>query len=44
MSFLGKESKEILVAGHQKVMYRIDVEQGYVSKEVNESRSMSNVE
>ena len=34
MSFLGKESNEMLVAGHQKVMYKIDVEQGTVIKEV----------
>ena len=34
MSFLGKESCEILVAGCQSVMYKIDVERGKVIQEV----------
>lgn len=34
MSFLGKESCEILAAGCQSVMYRIDVERGKVIREV----------
>ena len=35
MSFLGKDSSEILVAGCQSTMYKIDVEKGIVLQEVN---------
>lgn len=35
MSFLGKDSSEILVAGCQNTMYRIDVEKGIVLQEVD---------
>lgn len=35
MSFLGKESPEILVAGCQSTMYKIDVEKGVVLQEVD---------
>lgn len=35
MSFLGKESSEILVAGCQSIMYKIDVEKGIVLQEVD---------
>lgn len=35
MSFLGKDSSEILVAGCQSTMYRIDVEKGVVLQEVD---------
>lgn len=34
MSFLGKDSSEILVAGCQNIMYKIDVEKGIVLQEV----------
>lgn len=34
MSFLGKENSEILVAGIQNTMYKIDVERGQVTQEV----------
>ncbi|MCJ1423563.1 poly(A)-specific ribonuclease [Sticta canariensis] len=34
MSFLGKESSEILVAGCQNIMYKIDVERGQVMQEI----------
>ncbi|KAI4200031.1 MAG: hypothetical protein LQ346_002462 [Caloplaca aetnensis] len=34
MSFLGKTSSEILVAGCQRVMYKIDVDKGLLSQEV----------
>ena len=34
MSFLGKDSSEILVAGCQSTMYKIDVEKGIVLQEV----------
>lgn len=34
MSFLGKDSPEILVAGIQNTMYKIDVERGQVIQEV----------
>ena len=34
MSFLGKGSSEILVAGYQNVMYKVDVEKGRVVQEV----------
>lgn len=35
MSFLGKDSSEILVAGCQSTMYKIDVEKGIVLQEVD---------
>jgi PAB-dependent poly(A)-specific ribonuclease subunit 2 len=35
MSFLGKDSSEILVAGCQSIMYKIDVERGVILQEVN---------
>ena len=35
MSFLGKDDGEILVAGCQNVMYKIDVEKGAVVEEVS---------
>lgn len=34
MSFIGKDQSEILVAGCQNIMYRIDVERGQVIQEV----------
>lgn len=34
MSFLGKDNSEILVAGIQNTMYKIDVERGQVTQEV----------
>lgn len=34
MSFLGKRNSEVLVAGCQSVMYKIDVDKGVVVKEV----------
>lgn len=35
MSFLGKEnSSEIVVAGCQSIMYKIDIEKGHVTEEV----------
>ena len=34
MSFLGKNTSEVLVAGYQSVMYRIDVEKGVIVKQV----------
>lgn len=34
MSFLGKNGSEILVAGCQSVMYKIDVEKGVIVQEV----------
>ena len=37
MSFLGNEQTDILLAGHQRVMYKIDVEQGVISQEVFKS-------
>lgn len=40
MSFLGKDSSEILVAGCQSTMYKIDVERGIVIQEVD-LRSLS---
>ena len=36
MSFLGKSSSEILVAGCQNVMFKIDIEQGRITEEVRE--------
>lgn len=36
MSFLGKSSPEILVAGCQNVMFKIDIEQGRITEEVRE--------
>ena len=35
MSFLGKDSSELLVAGCQSTMYKIDVEKGIVLQEVD---------
>lgn len=35
MSFIGKDSSEILVAGCQNIMYKIDVEKGVVLQEVD---------
>ena len=34
MSFLGNDNSQILVAGGQSVMYRIDVEKGQIIEEV----------
>ena len=34
MSFLGKSSSEILVAGCQNIMFKIDIEQGRITQEV----------
>lgn len=34
MSFLGKDASEILVAGCQGVMYKIDVDKGVVVQSV----------
>ena len=34
MSFFGKNCSEILVAGCQSVMYKIDVEKGVIVQEV----------
>lgn len=34
MSFLGKDSPEILVAGCQSIMYKIDMEKGQIVQEV----------
>lgn len=34
MSFFGKNSSEILVAGCQNVMYKIDVDKGVIVQEV----------
>ena len=36
MSFLGKSSSEIIVAGCQNVMFKIDIEQGRIIEEVGE--------
>ncbi|KAL9603784.1 MAG: hypothetical protein Q9219_000893 [cf. Caloplaca sp. 3 TL-2023] len=35
MSFLGKDAPEVLVAGCQGVMYRIDIDRGVIVKEVS---------
>lgn len=35
MSFLGKDNSEILVAGCQNTMFKIDVEKGRVLEEVD---------
>lgn len=35
MSFLGKDSSEILVAGCQNTMYKIDVEKGVTLQQVD---------
>ena len=37
MSFVGKDSSELLVAGCQSTMYKIDVERGQVMQEVLQS-------
>lgn len=34
MSFLGKDASEILLAGCQNVMYKIDVEKGVIVQQV----------
>ena len=34
MSFLGKDNSEIIVAGCQSIMYKIDVEKGHITEEV----------
>jgi len=34
MSFLSNDNGEVLVAGHQTSMFRIDVEQGCIIEEV----------
>lgn len=39
MSYLGKDSPEILVAGYQNIMYKIDVEKGQIIQEVSSSLS-----
>ena len=36
MSFLGKSSSEIIVAGCQNVMFKVDIEQGRIIEEVGE--------
>ena len=35
MSYMGKDYSSIIVAGHQNVMLKVDVEKGQVVEEVN---------
>lgn len=37
MSFLGKDTPEILVAGCQGTMYKIDVEKGFITEQVRDA-------
>ena len=34
MTFLGRENVELLVAGNQETMYKIDIEKGSIIEEV----------
>ena len=44
ISFLGKDNSEILVAGCQNTMFKIDVEKGRVTEEVDDVTTLSDAD